>query len=97
VVEHCAGVAVEAVGQFLVGPLADAAQPLGRVNSAYRLLAWGVMPLGAATGGVLAQLVGLRAVFLVMAVVMLATLAGMRVITDRRMAEAEHAADAGAA
>ena len=24
---------------------------LGRVNSAYRLLAWGTMPLGAAAGG----------------------------------------------
>ena len=70
---------------------------LGRVNSAYRLLAWGVMPLGAATGGLLAQLVGLRAVFVVMAGVMVAMLAGMRVVTDRRMAEAEREADAAMA
>jgi MFS family permease len=62
---------------------------LGRVNSAYRLLAWGVMPVGAAAGGLLAQAVGLRAVFVVMAAVMLAMLVGMRVVTDRRMADAE--------
>jgi MFS family permease len=62
---------------------------LGRVNSAYRLLAWGVMPVGAAAGGLLAQAVGLRAVFVVMAAVMLAMLLGMRVVTDRRMADAE--------
>lgn len=40
-------------------------QLLGRVNSVYRLLAWGTMPLGAAAGGLLASWLGLRAPFLV--------------------------------
>lgn len=33
---------------------------LGRVNSVYRLLGWGLMPLGALTGGLLAHRFGLR-------------------------------------
>lgn len=53
---------------------------IGRVNSAYRLVAWGMMPLGAAAGGVLAQVVGLRAVFVVMAVIMLVMTVGMRTV-----------------
>jgi predicted MFS family arabinose efflux permease len=36
---------------------------LGRVNSGYRLLAWGTMPLGAALGGVVGSRWGLDAVF----------------------------------
>ena len=36
---------------------------LGRVNAGYRLLAWGSMPIGAAIGGVLGELVGIRSVF----------------------------------
>ncbi len=38
---------------------------LGRVNSAYRLVGWGTMPLGALLGGVLARTFGLRAPFLI--------------------------------
>jgi MFS family permease len=34
---------------------------LGRVNSVYRMLGWGLMPLGAVTGGFVAHTVGLRA------------------------------------
>jgi MFS family permease len=45
---------------------------LGRVNSAYRLLAWGTRPLGALAGGALAELAGLRTVFLTMGVLALA-------------------------
>lgn len=37
---------------------------LGRVNSAYRLIGWGTMPLGAITGGLIADAFGLRAPFL---------------------------------
>lgn len=44
---------------------------LGRLNSAYRLVAWGTMPLGAALGGILAGLVGLRVVFAIMGVLSL--------------------------
>ncbi|GAA1038253.1 MFS transporter [Virgisporangium ochraceum] len=62
---------------------------LGRVNSGYRLVAWGSMPLGAAAGGLLAHAFGLRPVFAVMAVVTLALLAGMLIVTDSRMDAAE--------
>jgi MFS family permease len=40
---------------------------LGRVNAGYRLLAWGTMPIGAAMGGILGELIGLRGVFWVSA------------------------------
>lgn len=69
---------------------------LGRLNSCYRLLAWGTMPLGAAAGGALAQFLGLRPVFLVMTAVTMLGLWGMRGVTDRAMAAAEHAQDDGA-
>jgi MFS family permease len=62
---------------------------LGRVNSGYRLVGWGTMPLGAALGGGLAGLFGLRAVFSVMAMLVFAVLAGMSRLTDRAMDAAE--------
>jgi MFS family permease len=66
---------------------------LGRVNSGYRLVAWGTMPLGAATGGVLAQVFGLRAVFVIMAPLTLALVAGLTKVTDEVMDAAERDAD----
>jgi predicted MFS family arabinose efflux permease len=42
---------------------------LGRVNSAYRMVAQGVIPLGAAFGGIVAKSFGIRAPFVVAAVV----------------------------
>ncbi|MFF7889329.1 hypothetical protein ACH40F_52260 [Streptomyces sp. NPDC020794] len=39
-------------------------QLLGRVNSAFRMLSWGLMPLDALVGGFMAQELGLRAPFL---------------------------------
>jgi MFS family permease len=36
----------------------------GRVNSVYKMLGWGFIPLGAVTGGILADWLGLRAPFL---------------------------------
>ena len=66
---------------------------LGRVNSGYRLLAWGSRPLGAATGGLLAELVGLHTVFLIMGVLTLSLLLGTRVVTDAAMDAAERGAD----
>jgi len=68
---------------------------LGRVNSCYRLVAWGTMPLGAAAGGLLAQTLGLRAVFALMAVLTLALCLGMLIVTDSRMDAAEREADQG--
>ncbi len=38
---------------------------LGRMNAAYRTVAWGVVPFGAAFGGLSAQLFGIRAPFIV--------------------------------
>lgn len=38
---------------------------LGRVNSVYRMLGWGFMPLGALAGGFIAHWLGLRAPYLV--------------------------------
>ena len=58
---------------------------LGRVNSGYRLFGWGTRPLGAAAGGLLGQLLGLRPVFLIMGTLMLSLLLGMRIVTDQAM------------
>ena len=66
---------------------------LGRVNSGYRLLAWGTMPLGAAAGGVLAELLGFRAVFAIMALVTLCLVLAMVRLTDDTVDAAERAAD----
>ncbi|MFE3414900.1 hypothetical protein ACFXMT_43290 [Streptomyces mirabilis] len=44
-------------------------QLLGRVNSVFRMLRWGLMPIGALVGGVVAQELGLRAPFLIAAAV----------------------------
>jgi len=63
---------------------------LGRINSSYRLVAWGTRPLGAAAGGLLGELLGLRAVFGVAAGLILATLVGMTRVTDTAIGTAEH-------
>lgn len=44
---------------------------LGRVNSVYRLLAWGTRPLGAGAGGLLAQFLGTQTMFVVMGLLIL--------------------------
>jgi MFS family permease len=38
---------------------------LGRVNSVYRMLGWGTIPLGALAGGFIAEFAGLRAPYLI--------------------------------
>jgi predicted MFS family arabinose efflux permease len=63
---------------------------LGRINSSYRLVAWGTRPLGAAAGGLLGELLGLRAVFATAAALILATLLGMTRVTDTAISTAEH-------
>lgn len=65
------------------------ARLLGRVNSAYRLLAWGTMPLGAATGGLLAQWLGLQTMFGIMGVLTLALLVLMPILTDKAITAAD--------
>jgi MFS family permease len=62
---------------------------LGRINSSYRLVAWGTRPLGAAAGGLLGELLGLRAVFATAAALILATLLGMTQVTDTAITAAE--------
>ena len=38
---------------------------LGRVNSVYRMIGWGLMPVGALAGGFVAHVGGLRAPFVI--------------------------------
>ncbi|WP_344755943.1 MFS transporter [Leifsonella bigeumensis] len=65
---------------------------LGRVNSGYRLLAWGTMPLGAAIGGVLGQFLGLPPVFFITGIGTLCLLLFMFRLTNASMDAAETAA-----
>jgi MFS family permease len=65
---------------------------LGRVNACYRLVGWGTMPLGALLGGLVAQALGLRAVFLLTALAVLALLVGFRTVSDATIERAEAAA-----
>jgi MFS family permease len=67
---------------------------LGRVNAGYRVLAWGSMPIGAALGGVLAEAFGLRVTFAVTAALSAVLLFLRPLITNRRIAAAEAAAEA---
>jgi MFS family permease len=62
---------------------------LGRVNAGYRLIAWGAMPLGALLGGVLGELLGVRAVFLAAAGGQLLAVPLLFTIEERRITAAE--------
>ena len=62
---------------------------LGRVNSTYRLVAWGTRPLGAILGGALGEWFGVRSVFVVMALVTVAVLIPNRRITEQALTDAE--------
>ncbi|MBV9040764.1 MAG: MFS transporter [Acidimicrobiia bacterium] len=62
---------------------------LGRVNSVYRFLGWGMMPIGAALGGVVASAFGLRATYSIGGAVLLAmALVTFGIVNDRTIAEA---------
>ncbi|MFL1375868.1 MFS transporter [Nocardiopsis protaetiae] len=65
---------------------------LGRLNSGYRLLAWGTMPLGAAAGGIIAQFAGLAWVFASMGALSAVVLVWLLFISDADMDRAEAAA-----
>jgi len=45
---------------------------LGRMNAAFRTISWGVVPFGAAFGGLTARYLGLRGPFIIFALVMIA-------------------------
>jgi MFS family permease len=62
---------------------------LGRMNSAYRMLGWGTMPLGAALGGAIAEVWGLRPTFVVAALLHVPLLLGFLVVTEARIDEAD--------
>ncbi len=66
---------------------------LGRVNSGYRLLAWGTQPLGALLGGVIGQLLGLQAVFILAGAVTLLLLVARATIKDEAIDAAEAQGD----
>jgi MFS family permease len=62
---------------------------LGRLNSAYRLVAWGTRPLGAAIGGALGQTLCIRAVFIAMSLLAVAVLIPNRTITESALTAAD--------
>ncbi len=62
---------------------------LGRLNSVYRLLAWGTMPIGAAAGAAIAETFGLRAVYASMGILTAALLIVNCTITDAKLIAAE--------
>jgi MFS family permease len=66
---------------------------LGRLNASYRLLAWGSQPLGALLGGLLAEVLGLPAVFLLSGLVVALLAVAFRIVTDRAIAAAEEEAE----
>jgi MFS family permease len=70
---------------------------LGRLNSVYRLLAWGTMPIGAAAGGLIAETFGLRTVFASMGILVALLFIPARTLTDLALDSADHAAKADSA
>lgn len=67
---------------------------LGRVNSAYRFIGWGAIPLGALAGGLLADHFGLRAPFVVGGVgLLVAALLMAPIVNTQSITEAEREAD----
>lgn len=62
---------------------------LGRLNSVYRLLAWGTMPIGAGLGGILAETFGLRTVYATMGIVAAGLFIPSLTITDTKLDQAE--------
>jgi MFS family permease len=62
---------------------------LGRVNAAYRLFAWGTQPFGALIGGLVGEWLGLRAVFVMSAAVVMTLLVARLVITEDALRRAE--------
>jgi MFS family permease len=62
---------------------------MGRVNATYRLLAWGTMPIGAALGGVIAEVFGVQSVFVIATFATLSLLLCMTIVTDSAIEAAE--------
>lgn len=62
---------------------------LGRVNASYRLLAWGSQPIGALMGGLIGEVLGLRAVFLLSGIVTALLVVAFRIVNDATIVGAE--------
>jgi MFS family permease len=62
---------------------------LGRVNAGYRLFAWGTQPIGALLGGVVGEVFGLPAVFLLAGVLGLTVLLARVVVNEDAITAAE--------
>jgi len=67
---------------------------LGRVNSVYRMLGWGLMPVGALAGGFVAAVAGLRAPYVVAGLITLVALLAALPVLARSAADASHVAEA---
>jgi MFS family permease len=68
---------------------------LGRVNSVYRFVGWGMMPIGAALGGAIATAFGLRATYWLGGASLFAmALLTFRIVNNRAAADARAAAGA---
>jgi MFS family permease len=67
---------------------------MGRVVSAFRMVGYGAVPVGAILGGVVARTLGLRAPFLLSAAVLvLAALMALPAVNNRTVAAARAAAE----
>lgn len=65
----------------------------GRVSSAYRFATWGINPIGAGLGGVVANAFGITAVFYGAAAVLAVTaLLTLPALTNRRLSRSRDAA-----
>lgn len=67
---------------------------LGRLNASYRLLAWGTQPVGAVIGGIVGEVLGLRAVFVLAALAVFTLVFTRGIVTDAAIARAEAEGDA---
>jgi MFS family permease len=70
---------------------------LGRVNAGYRLFAWGTQPIGALLGGVVGEVFGLQAVFLLGGALGLSMLFARLAIDEPAIAAAEAEGELAAA
>jgi len=62
---------------------------LGRMNSCYRLLAWGTIPLGNLAGGLLAEAFGLQPTFAIAAGLSVLTALGLLIVRESAIVRAE--------
>jgi len=68
---------------------------LGRMNSCYRLVSWGTMPIGSLLGGLIGQMAGIRVVFWVALVFSLAVAFGLFTLTNTAIAQSIQANTTG--